>query len=58
MNTFTIDTDEYYQLCYKLNDAKTFKNLLAMAFFILANHHLYYRLSCLTWAFKIIAIEF
>ena len=58
MNTFTIDTDEYYPLCYKVNDAKTFKNHLAMAFLILANHHVYCRLACLTWAFKIIAIDF
>ena len=27
VNTFTIDTDEYYSVCYKVNDAKTFKNL-------------------------------
>ena len=29
VNTFTIDTDEYYPRCYKVNDAKTCKNLLA-----------------------------
>ena len=27
VNTFTADTDEYYPMCYKVNDAKTFKNL-------------------------------
>ena len=46
MNTFTTDTDEYYPVCYKVNDAKTFKNLLR--FFMLANHHVYYRLARLT----------
>ena len=25
VNTFAIDTDEYYPMCYKVNDAKTFK---------------------------------
>ena len=29
MNTFTIDADEYYLVRYKVNDAKTFKNLVA-----------------------------
>ena len=29
MNTFTIDADEYYPVRYKVNDAKTFKNLVA-----------------------------
>ena len=55
MNTFTIDTDEYYPVCYKVNDAKTFKNLVY--YFMLANH-VYYRLARLTGAFKIIAIDF
>ena len=27
VNTFTTDTDEYYPMCCKVNDAKTFKNL-------------------------------
>ena len=36
-------------VCYKVNDAKTFKNL--------ANHHVYYRLVYLTGVFKIIAID-
>ena len=52
----TIDTDECYPVCYKVNDAKTFKNLVY--FFLLANRHLYYRLARLTGAFKIIAIDF
>ena len=59
MNTFTIDTDEYYPVCYKVNDAKTFKNLVYC--FVLDNHHvvgLYYRLARLTVAFEIIAIAF
>ena len=56
VNTFTIDTDEYYPVCYKVNDAKTFKNLVY--YFMLANHHVYYRLARLTGAFKIIAIDF
>ena len=59
MTTFTIDNDEYYPVCYKLNDAKTFKNLVY--YFVLANHHvglLYYLLARLTVAFKIIAIDF
>ena len=30
LNTFTIDTDEHYPTrCYKVNDSKTFKNLVA-----------------------------
>ena len=57
MNTFTIDTDEYYPVRYKVNDTKTFKNLVAS-----------YTISCLliimcilqtgsfNWAFKIILI--
>ena len=28
VNTFTIDTDKYYPMCCKLNDAKTFENLV------------------------------
>ena len=28
VNTFTIDTDEYYPSCYKINDSKTFKKLV------------------------------
>ena len=30
VNTFTIDTDEYYLMCYKVNDMKTFKNLVGL----------------------------
>ena len=56
MNTFTIDIGEYYPVCYKVNDTKTFKNLGYI--FMLVNHHVYYRLARLTGAFKIIAIEF
>ena len=50
MNTFTIDTDEYYPVCYKVNDAKTFKNILY--YFMLTNHHVYIacRMARLTWA--------
>ena len=35
VNTFTIDTDEYYLMCYKVNDTKTFKNLLGLYYIIL-----------------------
>ena len=27
---FTIDTDEYYQMYYKVNDTKTFENLVGL----------------------------
>ena len=56
VNTFTIDTDKYYPVCYKVNDAKTFKNLVYC--FMLANHHVYYRLACLTGVLKIKTIDF
>ena len=56
VNTFSMGTDKYYPVCYKVNDAKTFKNLVH--YFMLANHHVYYRLARLTGAFKIIAIDF
>ena len=58
MNTFTIDTEQYYPVYYKVNDAKIFKNVVY--YFVLANHHLglYYRPARLTVAFKIIAIYF
>ena len=39
VNTFTIDTNEYYLVCYKVNDATTFKNLVY--YFTLPNHHMY-----------------
>ena len=38
MNTFTIDTDEYYLMCYKVNDTKTFKNLERLHYFRLCAH--------------------
>ena len=41
---------------YKVNDTKTFINLVA--YFMFANHHIYYRLARLAGAFKIIAIDF
>ena len=44
VNTFTIDTDEYYSRCYKVNDTKTCKNLLAS--------NVYCRLAHLTGALK------
>ena len=30
VNTFNIDTDEYYLKCYKVNDAKTFYIILRL----------------------------
>ena len=54
MNTFTIDTYEYYTVCYKVNDARTFKNLVSYLMF--AKHHVYYRLTRLTGAIKIKAV--
>ena len=39
VNTFTNDSDEYYPVCFKANDAKTFKNLAY--YFMLANHHVH-----------------
>ena len=39
VNTFTIDTEEYYPRCYKVNDAKTFKILITIILrFVLTNH--------------------
>ena len=50
-------TDEEYPVCYKVNDAKTFKNLVY--YVMLTNHQVYYyRLARLAGAFKIIAIDF
>ena len=43
VNTFTIDTDEYYLMCYKVNDMKTFKNLVGLYIilrFVLTNQHI------------------
>ena len=56
VNIFTIDTEEYHPVCYKVNDAKTFKT--PVYYFMLANHHVYDRLNRLTRTFKIIAIDF
>ena len=39
VNTFTIDTDEYYPICYKVNNAKTFKTLVY--YFTLCAHKSY-----------------
>ena len=33
VDTFTIDNDEYYPICYKVNDAKNFKNLVLYILF-------------------------
>ena len=33
VNAFTTDTDEYYPVCYKVNDAKAFKNLVPILFY-------------------------
>ena len=33
VNTFTIDTDEYYPVFYKVDDAKTFKSLVPILFY-------------------------
>ena len=40
VNTFAIDTDEYYLMCYKVNDMNTFKSLVGLYFtrFVLTNH--------------------
>ena len=35
---FTIDTDDYYVMCYKVNDTRTFKNLVGVG--------LYYFMLC------------
>ena len=40
MNTFTIDTDEYYAMCYKLNMMpRPLKTLYIFLDFVLTNHH-------------------
>ena len=40
VNTITINIDEYYPRCYKVNDAKTFKNFIASIIlrFVLTNY--------------------
>ena len=47
-------TDQYHPVCYKVNDAKTFKNLVY--YFVLAYRHVYCRLARLIGSFKIILI--
>ena len=32
VNTFTIDTDEYYLMCYKVNDTKTLQAYIILGF--------------------------
>ena len=57
VNIFTIDTNEYYPMCDKINDAKTFKNL--GYYFTVCAHkssYVYCRMAHLTVAFKIILI--
>ena len=56
MNTFAIENDEYYQACYKVNDAKTFKNLDIILNLLIILKHVYYRLAHLNGAFKLILI--
>ena len=38
VNSFIIDTDEYYLMSYKVNDTKTFKNLLGLYYYVLCSH--------------------
>ena len=38
VNTFTIDTDEYYLKRYKVNDKKPFKNLVGLYYTLCAAH--------------------
>ena len=52
VNTFPFDTDEYYLVCYKVSDSKTFLETLYLYYLMFANHHVYYRLARLTWTFK------
>ena len=52
MNTFPFDTDEYYLVCCKVSDSKTFLETLYLYYLMFANHHVYYRLARLTWTFK------
>ena len=57
VNTFTIDTDEYYPVRYKVNDVKTFKNLVAsyiISFLLIIMCIL--QTGSFNWAFKIILI--
>ena len=62
VNTFTIDTDEYYPMCYKVNMMpKPLKILhIILRFVLTKNHHIciaYCRLARLTGDFKIILIQ-
>ena len=45
VNTFTIDTEEYYLMCYKVNDTKTFENLVRSSILT----YVYCRLGSLNW---------
>ena len=38
VNTFTIDTEKYYAVCYKVNDIKTFKNIVPMLTYTYASY--------------------
>ena len=61
VNTFTVDTVEYYSMCYRVNMmSRPLKTLYIILRFVLTNHHyiciVYYGLVRLTGAFKIILI--
>ena len=59
MNIFPIDTDEYITQCVtKLKMMPRPSKILILFYSMLVNHHVYYRLACLTGTFKIIAIDF
>ena len=58
VNTFTLDTDKYYPRCCRVNETKTFKNLVA-SFYTLCSQIIctaYCRLIDLTSAFNITLI--
>ena len=55
VNTFTTDTDEYYPMCCKVNDAKKTLHNIFM-FCAHKSSYVYCRLARLTGAFKIILI--
>ena len=50
LNTLTVDTEHYYPRCYKVNDAKTFKNPVR-PFYALSSQFIYI-LTHLNWAIK------
>ena len=54
LNTFTVDAEEYYPSCYKVNDAKTCKDFVVSfhAFCSQIICIVYYRLVDLTGVFK------